>query len=379
MRNSARVALVASALNVATVVSGCGTSNSASDSNVSATNNHSTAKSETGGSASINTDVKTGTNKGTLVLYAAEGYDAAMGAAFEKKTGIKVEVHDDSTGPLITDAESQASNPHWDVIWFDGDSSAQAMDNQGLLLQGWTPNDVNNYTALGQSLIAKDKSYYPTGVTGMGAIGYDPKVTPESDLPKTLNDLLEPQWKNAIAMNDPAISGPTYPLVAGVVQQMASVASGERFFTQLKKNGLYVYDTNSVSINALLTGKVKLAIVQDSALMNDEASGDPIAIDYLQSGTYTLPSVIAIDKQAPDMAAAKEFVEFALSQEGQKVMINPKVAGADAYLTPVIKGVSATPLATSSRKNVNWVRVDPITAAMQKNSLETWFHDNITY
>lgn len=371
MRNKTILGVVAGSVVAVGVVSGYALHQSASAGVKANTTNV--------GEASVKATVHAVKNKGTLVLYAAEGYDTAMGQAFQKKTGIKVEVHDDSTGPLITSAESQASNPHWDVIWYDGDSSMQAMDNQNLLLRGWTPTDVNNYTPLGKSLIAKDKSYYPTGVTGMGAIGYDPKVTPKSSLPKTLNDLLKPQWKNAIAMNDPAISGPTYPFVAGVVQQMGSTAKGENFFTKLKQNGLHVFDTNTVSINALLTGKVKLALVQDSALMSDEAKGDPIAIDYLQSGTYTLPSVIGIDKKAPDMAAAKAFVEFALSKEGQKIMTNVKLGGGDSYLAPLIKGVKATPVAAAARKHVKWIRVDAISAAKQKNNLETWFHEHIKY
>lgn len=317
------------------------------------------------------------TNKGVLVLYSAQGYDQAMATAFQKATGIKVELTDDSTGPLIAKAEAEAANPHWDVIWFDGDSSMQAMDNQGLLLRHWTPSDVNNLTPLGKSLVAADKSYYPTGVTAMGAIGYDPKVTPTSEVPKTLNDLLSAKWKNAIAMNDPSISGPTYPLVAGIVSQKGSIKAGENFFAKLKQNGLHVFDTNNTTISQMLSGKVKLAIVQDSALISAKVKGDPIAIDYLRSGTYTLPSVIAISKHAQHMAAAKAFIAWVLSQKGQAVQINPNNGGGDSYYEPVVKGVQ--PDAPAMRPGVRWVKVNPVTAANKKNLLETWFHDNITY
>ncbi len=330
-----------------------------------------------GGLLSISPITHAATNKGVLVLYSAQGYDQAMATAFEKATGIKVELTDDSTGPLIARAEAQASNPHWDVIWFDGDSSMQAMDNQGLLLRNWTPNDVNNLNTLGKSLVAKDKSYYPTGVTGMGAIGYNPKVTPASEVPKTLNELLQSKWKNSVAMNDPAISGPTYPLVAGVVQQLGSTKAGENYFTNLKTNGLKIYSTNKVTIGAMLSGKVKFAIVQDSALIADKVAGEPIAIDYLRSGTYTLPSVIAISSHAQHMAAAKKFIEWVLSKAGQKVQINPNNGGGDSYYMPVVKGVM--PDAAAARPGVRWVKVNPITAANEKNTLENWFHDNITY
>lgn len=314
----------------------------------------------------------------TLVLYSAQGYDQAMATAFQKRTGIKVELTDDSTGPLIAKAEAEASNPHWDVIWFDGDSSMQAMDDQGLLLKGWVPADVQNYNALGKSLIAKDDSYFPTGVTGMGAVGYDPKVTPASSLPKAWDDLLSPRWKGAVAMNDPAISGPTYPFVAGIIQQMGGIARGEAFFAKLKQNGLHVYATNKVTIGAMLSGRAKLAIVQDSALISDEVSGDPIKIDYLKSGTYTLPSVIAIDKHAPDMQAAKEFVEWVITRQGQDVMRNPVNGGGDSYYEPVVRHVQPDTVAATVRKGVRWIKVDPVAAASEKNAIEAWFHAHIT-
>lgn len=315
-------------------------------------------------------------SKGTLVLYSAQGYDQAMATAFQKATGITVKLTDDSTGPLIARAEAEGGNPHWDVIWFDGDSSMQAMDNQGLLLRNWTPNDYNNLNGLGKQLVAKDSSYFPTGVTGMGAIGYDPKVVAKSDLPKSLSDLLSPKWQGAVAMNDPAISGPTYPLVAGVLQQEGSVKAGESFFSKLKANGLHVYATNKVTIGNMLAGKAKLAIVQDSALISDQVSGDPIAIDYLTTGTYSLPSVMAIDKNAPDMANAKKFVEWVLTYRAQQVQINVNNGGGDSYYMPVVKWVK--PDAPALRPGVKWVKVNPITAAQEKNAVETWFHDHIT-
>lgn len=366
------VATGAVLVSLGALLAGCGTTSGPTATNTSGTGN--SAGNSTGNSTSGSNAAK----GETLVLYSAQGYDQAMATAFQKATGITVKLTDDSTGPLIAKAEAEASNSHWDIIWFDGPSSMQAMDNQSLLLQGWTPNDVSNYTSLGTSLIPPDKAYYPTGVTGMGAIGYDPKVVKASQLPKTLNDLLSPQWKNQVAMNDPSVSGPTYPLVAGVIQQMGSIAKGEAYFTKLKQNGLKIFDVNSDSINAMVSGKDKLAFVQDSALIGAQQQGEPVAIDYLQSGTYTLPSVIGINKNAPDMAAAKKFVEWVLSPAGQAVMDNPQNGGSDSYYEPLIQGVNPSPLAAQARKNVNWVAVNAVTAAKEKNTVEAWFSANIT-
>ena len=310
-----------------------------------------------------------------LVIYSAQGYDTAMGAAFQKATGIKTVVDDMSTGPVMAKAEAERSNPHWDVVWFDGDASMQSLDDQGMLLRGWTPNDYNNYTSLGKSLVAPDKSYYPGGVTAAAAFGYDPKILPSKDVPTTLNGLLNPTLKNELAMDDPSISGPTYPFVAGVMQQMG-LAKGKTFFQKLKQNGLHIYRTNTVTISALLHGRAKLIWVQDSALISAKLQGDPIAIAYPKSGVYTLPDVLGIDSHAPNMKAAKEFVQFVLSKQGQQVMVNPKNGGGDSYYNPVIKGIKPNPARQQS--GINWVRVNPVKAANVENSLKAWFNDNIT-
>ena len=51
-----------------------------------------------------------------LVLYSAQGYDAAMAQAFQKATGIHVTLVDNSTGTIIAKIEAERSNPHWDVV-----------------------------------------------------------------------------------------------------------------------------------------------------------------------------------------------------------------------------------------------------------------------
>jgi len=314
------------------------------------------------------------TSKGTLVFYSAQGYDAAMAKAFSKATGVQVQLVDDSTGNIVARIQAERNNPHWDVTWFDGDSTMQTLDNQGMLLRGWTPNDVKNYTALGRSLIAPDKSYYPGGVTAAAAIGYDTKFLSPAKAPKDWSDLLKPEFKNAVAMNDPSISGPTYPYVAGILQMMGQ-AKGKQFFSKLKANGLHVYPTNDNTLQALLEGHVKVITIQDSALIGAKVSGDPIRIVYPSSGVFTLPGTIAIDKHAPDMALAKRFVEWVLSPAGQRVSLNVKNGGGDSYYNPVIKGVK--PDAARQQSGIKWVRVNPVYAAHVENSVKLWFHENI--
>ncbi|KPV44071.1 iron ABC transporter substrate-binding protein [Alicyclobacillus ferrooxydans] len=351
------------------VLAGCGTTTSTGSSNTTTGSGNAAASNSSSKSNSSSTSNE------TLVIYSAQGYDQAMADAFQKKTGIKVKLVDDSTGNIVAKMEAEKSNPHWDVAWFDGASTMQGLDNQGMLLTGWTPNDVSNYTSQGQSLIPSDKAYYPTGVTAAAAIGYNNKLVDAAHAPKDWSDLLNPYFKGAVGMNDPSISGPTFPYVAGMLQLKGTTA-GEQFFMDLKNNGLKVFPTNGDTLNALVKGQIKVATIQDTALLKGKLKGDPITLVYPSSGTFSMATTISIDKNAPDMAAAKKFVEFVLSQQGQQVMLNPANGGSDSYYSPIIKGVSANPARVQS--GINWVPVNPVQAAQNETQIKTWFHENIT-
>jgi len=95
-------------------------------------------------------------------------------------------------------------------VWFDGDATMQTLDNQGLLLK-WTPANLKNYTPLGSSLVAPDHAFFSTGIIAAGVIVYDTKKLSPAQAPKDWTDLRKPAFKNQVAENDPAFSGPPSP------------------------------------------------------------------------------------------------------------------------------------------------------------------------
>jgi iron(III) transport system substrate-binding protein len=311
-------------------------------------------------------------SKGQLVIYAAEGYDQAMANAFQQKTGIQVKLSDMSTGPLVAKVEAEGSNPQWDVAWFDGDGTMATLDAQGLLLKGWEPANAANYDALGKSLIPADQSYAVTGTTAAGAIAYNTKYVTAAQAPKTWADLLQPQWKGLVGMDNPAISGPTFPVVAGFLYGMG-MGNGQKFFAQLKANGLKVFATNKPTLSALSNGSIKIAIAQDSAEIDAIKKGSPLAIVYPTDGVTMLPSAIGISAHAPDMAAAKEFVNFALSAAGQQIMLTK--GGGDSNFAPLINGEKPNP--SRQQTGIKWNVVPAAWQAENYNSVQAWFKANI--
>ena len=307
-----------------------------------------------------------------LVLYSAQGYDSAMSKAFTKATGIPVSLDDNSTGPLLTQIEASKNNPKWGLLWADGDTAFAGLDVQNLLLKGWEPSVTWN--SLGTSVLPKDKSYAPTGVTIMGIVAYNKSKVPNP--PTTWQALESSAWKGQVGMNDPSQSGPTFPLIAGVMNYLGGVSAGEKYFTTLKSNGLVINPTNGPTLQALTSGQINLALVQSSAAIGAALGDKSIGISYLNPVTL-LPSAIGIDAKAPaaEQAEAKKFITFVLSPAGQKVMQSGDPTG-DSLYYPVIQGVS--PLAAlPSLASATTQSINPYTWGPQEGTINTWFDSNI--
>ncbi len=366
------------ATSLSIVLAGCGSTGATQSASANASSGNdttSTASSSSNSTSGASASSKSSSDK-ELTFYAAEGFDTDIAKAFEKKTGIKVNLVDMSTGPLAAKVQAEKNNPQWDVAWFDGPSTMQSLDDQGMLEKGYVPANAANYTDLGKQLKSKDDSFWPVTVTAAGVIAYNTKlVTNPNDVPKDWKDLLDPKYKGQFAMNNPSISGPTFPAVFGLMnlEGTGDYKQGENFFTKLKANGLQVFDSNGPTLTNLDKGTVKYAIVQDSAAIGKAQSGMPFKVVYPTSGVSTLSSNIGIDAKAPHMEAAKEFVNYVLSVEGQKVEANADTG--DANFMSIINGAPGKP--NLRPDNINWKPIDPVTGAQHENEIKTWFTQNI--
>ena len=329
--------------------------------------------------ASIITPSEAASTATPLVIYAAEGYDQVAADAFTKATGIKTVLHDDSTGPLLAKVSAEKANPQFGVLWVDGNTAFAALDKQGQLLP-YTP--MAKFSAAGNSVVPADHSYIPTGLTTMAASIYNSAKV--MTLPKTYNDLLNPMYKGQIGMNDPNQSGPTYPFIAGLMNQFGgkSVTAGEAFLTKLKANGLVVNNTNGDTLHALETGVINMGLIQSSAAQGEvlKLAKTPVAgftpkVLYLAKSTL-LPSVIAIDKgaSATVQAEAKKFIDYILSPAGQAIMHTGDPQGDSLYWS-IIPGVGNLPGAGTLP--ASYQSIDPYFWGPLEGGINAWFTKNI--
>ncbi len=335
----------------------------------------------------------------TILLYNAQGYGDYVAKAFNATNpGFKIVVDDDSTGPLFTkiQAEMAAGNPKWGLFWADGATEFAALDKSGYLVKNVVATSTK-YTAGGAANLPTDRSYAPTGITTVGNLCYDTVAAKGMKLPTTMAGLTSLP-KGALGMNNPSQSGPTYPLVAGVMAHLgglkanvtpttaqvnAAIKKGEAYYLKLKANGLQVRDTNGPTLGAMESNPPTLAMatIQSSACYgqilakpkSQWPTGKVKTLDY----SIALPGNIAVDnKLSPALQAdAMKFVAYVTSVAGQHAMLQGDPYG-DSLFWPVIKGVNPRP-GLPSFASTKAYAINPYVWGPLENQINAWFTNNI--
>jgi len=321
-----------------------------------------------------------------FILYSAQGYDQATVTAFNAThPGFTVTLNDNSTGPLLQQIQAEGDNPKWGVLWVDGAAAFAELDNQGLLVKNSVPK--GSFNTLGKQNVPADGSFTPTGLTVTGALCYDSNQVSASQLPSTWAQLSDPQYKGIIGMNDPSQSGPTFPLIAGVMTQLgryksgstaAAITAGKAFYTKLYNNGIVVNATNGPTVGAMESQDIEMATIQSSACYGHELTDFPsMRVKYLDF-SVALPSVIGIDAKQPPLVRsdAQKFVDWVMSPAGQKVMQTGDPQG-DSLFWPVLNGEKPANAIIPPLSTTNAISINPYVWGPLESQINSWFDTNI--
>ena len=319
----------------------------------------------------------------TLNVYAALDYSSDVTKGFTAKTGIPVNLVALSTGPLLAKIQAEKNNPQWGIYWADGAEPCAAFDLDKQLLP--YQSKAAHFNAIGKKIQPKNHSYVSPGYTEMVGVVYNSAKIPA---PKSWDDLTTSTFTGKVGMNNPSISGPTYPFIAGLMDQLGGEQAGKDYLTKLKSNGLVVNAKNGPTLHALEVGQIQVALVQSSAAISEvnKFIAKPVAgfkpkITFL-SKTVVLPSCLAIDAHAPagQISEAKQFVDYVLSSEGQDLMAKGAPDG-DSLYWPSVSGrhpiaqVASVPTPSINGGKITFV--DPYTWGPLQGEIDDWFTKNI--
>ncbi|MGE4483346.1 ABC transporter substrate-binding protein [Acidocella sp.] len=303
-----------------------------------------------------------------LVLYTGLDYGPAVAAAFSRETGIKVSVVRLSTGSLLARMAAQGGHPDWDIAWFDGATAAAALDKAGLLARG-LPAPAG-LTPLGKGLLSADGAYIPTGLTLAGVFIYDPARLP--DPPANWRALLAPAYRGQVGMNDPSISGPTFPMLAGMLDNAGGWPRGQGYVQALKANGLRMFAKNDATLAALQSQAIGLAIVQSSAAWFYVARHPGYRVGVPRP-VYALPNVMveAAGLSAHHREEAARFMRFVMRPDIQA--LRQARGEADGYYWPVTRGAPAPLPGLPALSGLDAKTLDPVAWGGLENSINGWF------
>lgn len=256
--------------------------------------------------------------KVTVYMPSPAGLADKLAAAFTKKTGVKVEQFQGTTGKILARLEAEKANPIADVVILASWSDGLNMKAQGQLAS-YTPANADK---INKGWLDKDKTLFGYSASAVGVI-YNTTVI--SKLDADWAGLGDPQYKNMIAIPDPEKSGACKDFLAGFVTAKDNAMD---IMKSWAANGLTIPGANKAALGAVTTGEKGILIAGvDYNAYSYIAKGEPLKIYYPSSGTVVNPRPAMILKTAPNMANAKAFVDFLFSDEAQKMV-------ADAYLLP---------------------------------------------
>lgn len=293
---------------------------------------------------------------GELTVYTALEDDelSVYVPAFEKAhPDIKLNIIRDSTGIITARLLAERENPVADVIWGTAATSLLVCDDMGMLAP-YNPKGIEKVRKGMKDTKNKEAHWvgikaWVTGIVG-NTIEMDAKNLP---MPKSYKDLLNPVYKGALVMSNPASSGTGFLTVSAVLQLMGE-EEGWKYLDQLHENiALY---THSGSAPAKMAGKGEFPIGISFAYrgFKQRTKGEPVAIAFPAEGSGYDVESNALMKKPRIKKEAKVFLDWAISDEAMAMYakVYPIVATDIAVEAP--EGWPADPTTVLIENDLAW-------------------------
>jgi iron(III) transport system substrate-binding protein len=260
----------------------------------------------------------------------------ALVAAFEKQTGIKVNVRSSDEATLGNQILQEGKSSPADVFYTENTPVLEALREKGLL------------AAVAPATLAAVPSRYDSvqgdwvGVSGrVSVLVYNTSQIAPSQLPGSILELAEPKWKGKVGF---APSETDFqPLITSIVK-LDGIATAERWLKGLQANSK-LYPDNETVVAQVNNGESAVGLINHyywyrlraevgqggmHSALHYYAPGDP--------GDLVDVSGAAVLRSSSHQAAAQAFLAFLLSRAGQET-----IAHSHSYEYPLRPGVSPAP------------------------------------
>jgi iron(III) transport system substrate-binding protein len=241
---------------------------------------------------------------GSVVPQAMEG----LHQAFKKKYGVDVEYWRGSSTQVSERAltEWRAGKPGFDVA--EGNRGVQLiMKNEGLF-QKFVPPASEKFPA---QFKEKDGLITPWRVLPISIL-YNTELVKAADLPKTFDDLLNPKWSGKISIPDPTRHTTTAQFLWNLQK-----FKGDKWLDYVKalaKQKPILVESLAPVTTTIIKGEAVVGIAYIKYIKQYKGP-----VNYIPMDKYlTDPNYLSLSAKSAHPNAAKLYIDFACSPEGQK-------------------------------------------------------------
>lgn len=285
-----------------------------------------------------------------VVLYSSvdDTYLRALVSEFERETGIHVRVKGDTeqvkTFGLVQVVLDERNSPRADVWWSSEPFGSIMLAREGVL-EPYEPACAADFGEAGWPSHLKDTQSRWHGVALRArVIAFNTERLEAGDVPRTLRELTDARWRGRVGIANP-LFGTTRGHLGAIALEWGDEAL-EAWLTEMKANGLRVYDGNAAAVRAVAYGEVDICLTDTDDVWAGQRNGWPVdcvyevveadGSDRRSFGALTFPTTAGLVKGGPNPDAARTLLEFILSERCERFL-----AESDSHNVPVRGWVAA--------------------------------------
>ena len=252
---------------------------------------------------------------GKLVLYTSQPNTDAQQTvdAFKAKhPGVDVTFVRDGTPKILAklSAEFEAGQPQADVLLIADSVTMEGLKKEDRLL-AHEKADVSAYPS---GTHDPQKFWFATKLITTG-IAYNTKA---GFKPTSWADLTRPEVKGQLVMPSPLTSGAALIHAATLT---GHIEGGWKYYEDLKENEAVAGGGNGDVLKQVAGGQKLYGVIVDYMPIREKAKGAPIEFVFPKEGVSAVSEPVAILKTTKNPDAARAFVDFVLSKEGQELAL----------------------------------------------------------
>jgi iron(III) transport system substrate-binding protein len=252
---------------------------------------------------------------GKVIAYGSlesEAFDAVK-AAFQKKTGLELDYWR-ASGTKVMDravSEYRAGKAAYDVLLLNN-NVARIIVKEGML----TKYDSPSATEFAKNIV--DPVLGPSYRSVIIGLVYDKSAIKAADTPKTLEDILRPQFKGKISMPDPAQHVTTTQWLASLYTVIGKERA-EKFIRGLAGMKPVMVESFIPSAERVTGGETVIAITYVIYAYTYKLKG--ASVDYVRLGKMLGDGHYAVlSNKAPHANAGKAFIDYFLGDESMNIL-----------------------------------------------------------